>query len=111
MGRLYVWFTIPLSWSLFAITNLGSWSIFIRKLFPFLGAVQGNVFAGDYIKYLKQYGWIMIIALLFCTRLPGNIYKRRGRGLFVTLFLVMIFWACVYTMYMGMDDPFLYYQF
>lgn len=111
VGRLYVWFTIPLSWSLFAITNLGSWSIFIRKLFPFLGAVQGNVFAGDYIKYLKRYGWIMIIALLFCTRLPGNIYKRRGRGLFVTLFLVMIFWACVYTMYMGMDDPFLYYQF
>ena len=111
VGRLYVWFTIPLSWSLFAITNLGSWSIYIRKLFPFLGEVQGNVFAGDYIKYLKQYGWIMIIALLFCTRLPGNIYKRRGHGMLVTLFLVMIFWACVYTMYMGMEDPFLYYQF
>ena len=73
LGRLYVWFMIPMSWSLFAITEITSWQIFMKKLFPFLGSIRGAVFAGDYLKYLKQYGWIMGIALLFCTRLPGNI--------------------------------------
>ena len=111
LGRLYVWFVIPMSWSLFAITDITSWQIFMKKLFPFLGSIQGAVFAGDYLKYLKQYGWIMGVALLFCTRLPGNIYKKKGHGIVVTLFLVLVFWACVYSMYMGMDDPFLYYQF
>ena len=111
LGRFYVWLMIPLSWSLFAITDMSKWNIFIKKLFPFLGTVQGIVFEGDYLKYLKQYGWILGIALLFCTRLPGNIYKRRGHGLLITAFLVFVFWACVYSMYIGMDDPFLYYQF
>lgn len=111
LGRCYVWLMIPLSWSMFAITNLERWTIFVKKLFPFLGTVEGMVFQGDYIKYFKQYGWIMVIALLFCTRLPGNVYKRSRNKLLVTLFLVLIFWACIYTMYLGLDDPFLYYQF
>ena len=111
LGRLYVWLMIPLSWSLFAITDMSSWIIFIKRLFPFLGRVEGIIFQGDYIKYLKEYGWIMVVSLLFCTRLPGNIYKKKGRGLVITVFLVFVFWACIYSMYIGLDDPFLYYQF
>lgn len=110
-GRLYTWFMIPISWSLFAITDMERWIVFMKKLFPFFGSVEGVVFAGDYIKYFKQYGLIMFAGLLCCTRLPENISKRKRKKFFLSFFLVLVFWACIYTMYLGLDDPFLYYQF
>lgn len=111
LGRIYTWFMIPISWSLFAITDMGRWFVFIKKLFPFLGSVEGAVFVGDYLKYLKQFGLIMFIGLLCCTRLPENLSKRKRNKILLSMFLVIIFWSCVYTMYLGLDDPFLYYQF
>ena len=43
--------------------------------------------------------------------LAGKIYEEKKYSLPVTLLLVILFWGCVYSMYLGLDDPFLYYQF
>ena len=50
------------------------------------------------------------IALTYA-RLPRKIYDKKKYTIIMTLILVVVFWACVYCMYMGLDDPFLYYQF
>ena len=39
------------------------------------------------------------------------LYEKKKYSAPVTFGLVLLFWACAYCMYLGLDDPFLYYQF
>ena len=110
-GHLYMFFMIPMSWLLFAVNDFGKILQYFQRLFPFFGQTQGIVYAGDYVKYGKQYAISFLAALLFSTALPEKIYKKYKFSFWITLLLVLFFWGCVYCMYLGMDDPFLYYQF
>lgn len=111
IGHLYMLFVIPLSWLLFAVNDFSSILVYLQRLFPFFGQTGGTVFAGDYLKYGKQYGIVFLAAILFCSMLPEKIYKKYHHTFWATLILVILFWGCIYCMYLGMDDPFLYYQF
>lgn len=111
LGHLYMLFVIPLSWLLFAVNDFSNILIYLQRLFPFFGQSGGAVFAGDYLKYGKQYGLVFLVAVFFCSILPEKLYKKYRNSFVATLILVILFWACVYCMYLGMDDPFLYYQF
>ena len=53
----------------------------------------------------------MAAALLCSTGLPRILYEKYKYRASVTFGLVVLFWVCVYCMYLGLDDPFLYYQF
>ncbi len=53
----------------------------------------------------------MTAALLCCTGIPRKLYEAKKYTFPVTCGLVVLFWWCVYCMYLGLDDPFLYYQF
>ena len=111
LGHLYMFLMIPLSWLLFAIEDLGQLWIYLGRLFPFLGQTESIVFAGDFIKYIRIYGLLLLVAGVCSTYLPKNIYRKTKYSFCMTLLLVIIFWACMYCIYQGMDDPFLYYQF
>lgn len=110
-GHLYMFFMVPLSWLLFAVNDFAEIIQYLQRLFPFLGRTEGIVFAGDYIKYGKQYALSFFAALLCTSTFPEKIYRKYRFSFLVTLVLVLLFWACIYCMYLGMDDPFLYYQF
>lgn len=110
-GHLYMFFMIPLSWLLFAVNDFEKILQYLQRLFPFWGQAQGIIYAGDYVKYGNQYAISFLAAILFSTALPEKIYKKYKFSLWITLLLVLLFWACVYCMYLGLDDPFLYYQF
>ena len=62
-------------------------------------------------KYGRAYIWPFLAAVLCCTGIPRKIYEAKKYSFIVTLGLVLVFWACAYCMYLGLDDPFLYYQF
>ena len=112
LGHLYMLFVIPLSWMLFAITDLGKLGVYVGRLFPFLaGSGSAAVFPGDFVKYGRMYLFSLLAALICCTGLPRKLYEKRKASLLTALTLVAVFWACAYCMYMGLDDPFLYYQF
>lgn len=111
LGHLYMLLTIPLSWLLFAVTDLSQFVIYLGRLFPFLDRTGAAVFRGDFVKYGSAYFWPMLAALLVCTGLPRKLYEAGKYSYAATLGLVVLFWACVYCMYLGLDDPFLYYQF
>jgi len=111
LGHIYMFFMIPLSWLLFAITDIGEIAIYIGRLFPFLGGTDGVVFQGDFIKYLKLNIWPFIGAFICCSGLPRKIYEGQKKSFLSALVLVILFWLCIYSMYIGLDDPFLYYQF
>ena len=59
-------------------------------------------------RQLRSHGYD---SLLCCTGIPRKIYEAKKYTLTATFVLVLLFWACVYCMYLGLDDPFLYYQF
>ena len=111
VGHLYMFLVIPLSWLLFAIPDLGQIGIYLCRLIPFVGGSQSVVYAGDFIKYLSSHAWSLGAALICCSGLPKRIYNKKEKSIWVTLLLVILFWLCVYSIYIGLDDPFLYYQF
>lgn len=110
-GHLYMFLVIPLSWLLFAVSDPGQIGMYLSRLFPFFGNTGQAVFRGDFIKYGNTFFWSLAAAALCCTGIPRKIYEKKKYTFAVTLVLVLLFWACVYCMYLGLDDPFLYYQF
>ncbi|MDY5648552.1 MAG: MBOAT family O-acyltransferase [Lachnospiraceae bacterium] len=110
-AHIYMCFLIPFTWLFFAITDFSQLGIYLGKLFPFLGTASGAVYAGDFEKYLGLYGPVFAAGLVFCTGWPEKLYRKYQDKLPAILMLLLVFWACVYCMYLGMDDPFLYYRF
>ncbi len=111
IGHLYMIFLIPLTWSLFVLTDFHEMGIFLKRLFPFLPQKTFAVKADDYVKYWQLYGKYFIAAVIFSTRIPEMIYKKIKNSVFCAIVLAVIFWLSVYCMYTGLNNPFMYYQF
>jgi len=110
-GHLYMAAVIPLSWLLFAVTDPGQFTVYLGRLFPLFGSAQSAVFRGDFLKYGRDCFWPLAAAVLCCSGVPRRLYEAKKYTFPVTFALVVLFWFCVYCMYLGLDDPFLYYQF
>lgn len=111
LGHIYMILCIPLSWLVFVITDLSQLGIYLQKLFPFFGSTGTVLFQGDYLKYGKTYGVYLVLGILFATGVQEKLLKKNKNRLWVILLLLALFWASVYCMYLGMDDPFLYFRF
>lgn len=111
LGHIYMILWIPLSWLVFVITDLSQLGIYLQKLFPFFGSTGTVLFQGDYLKYGKTYGIYLVLGILFATGVQEKLLKKNKNRLWVILLLLALFWASVYCMYLGMDNPFLYFRF
>lgn len=111
LGHLYMLLAIPMSWLLFAVADFKQFAIYLGRLFPFLGQAGETVFRGDFIKYGSAYCIPLAAAVLCCTGMPRKLYEAKKYTFAATFGLILLFWGCVYCMYLGLDDPFLYYQF
>lgn len=111
LGHIYMILWIPLSWLVFVITDLSQLGIYLQKLFPFFASTGTVLFQGDYLKYGKTYGIYLVLGILFATGVQEKLLKKNKNRLWVILLLLALFWASVYCMYLGMDDPFLYFRF
>lgn len=111
LGHIYMILWIPLSWLVFVITDLSQLGIYLQKLFPFFGNAGTVLFQGDYLKYGKTYGIYLVLGILFATGVQEKLLKKNKNRFWVILLLLALFWASVYCMYLGMDDPFLYFRF
>ncbi len=89
-----------------------AWHLFWAFIPFFLGSKPINVFELDYITYLKSFGVLLVICILFSTPLPRRIFTVfRRNPLIEALILIAIFAGSVYCLFMGLDDPFLYFRF
>ncbi len=111
LGHSYMALIIPLSWLVFAVTDFNDMGIYFERLFPFLPGDAINVFEGDWLKYGELYGVLLVIGLLFCTDLPERLYEKFKHSAWSTPVLLAIFWGSVYCLYIGLNDPFLYFRF
>ena len=110
LGHAYMAVFIPLTWAVFANSDWQQMVLFFKRLFD-MGGTAGSLFAEDYMKYGKEYGLYMLVCLVFITRLPSKIWSKIKDTYVGQIVLIGIFVAVVYCLYIGLDNPFLYYQF
>ncbi len=113
LGHLYMCFLIPVSWTLFAITDFSQLKVYLLRLFPiFAGSgAQAVVFAGDFEKYIRMYGVGMAVGVVCCTGLIEKYFIRWRNKFWMSVLLLAVFGASVFCMYRGLNDPFLYSRF
>jgi len=111
VGHLYMFLVIPLTWLLFAVTDFRQLSIYFSRLIPIIPVKTYSIMDKDYVKYFGIYWKYFLACLVFSTNIPEKIYKKIKDSYFCAVLLLIVFWASVYCMYMGKDDPFLYYRF
>mgnify|MGYP000674364918 CR=1 FL=1 len=111
LGHLYMLFLIPLSWMIFAITDIGQLGVYITRLVDVLGTGSDTVYAGDFAKFIDTYGVLLLVCTVFCTSLPKQLFSKVQDTLLGTVVLFFLFWASVYLVYLGLSDPFMYFRF
>lgn len=111
LRNLYVLFLIPLTWVIFAITDLHQLLIYFGRLFPVFGGTGVAVNTGDFLKYAGTYGKLFLAGGLLC--IPGvfDFLEKHRKNPLVIAGLLLIFWYSVYFMASSGENPFLYFQF
>lgn len=111
LGHLYVLFVIPLTWMLFANTNLADLAVYFTRLFPFQ-AGGGRAYAGDWLEYGTAYAPYLIAGCVFlfpqCEKFLLD--KKKHRAV-TTAILSVLFWMSVYSIHNSINNPFMYLQF
>lgn len=110
IGRLHVLLLIPLTWVIFAITDLQKLRIYFTRLFPFFGT-QGTVNPGDFMKFLPVYGPFFLICALFCIPAVYRWIVVHRNSVLVLAGLTAVFWVSVYFLATTASNPFLYFSF
>lgn len=108
LGHIYMLLLIPFSWLIFAVSDLSQIGIYLQRL---VGCGGEYIYAGDFLKYGKTYGILLIIGIFFCTDIPHKFYCQLKNRLILLPVLLAILAGSLYCLYMGLNDPFLYFRF
>lgn len=110
LSRIYLLFVIPLTWMMFAISDIGELFVYFGRLF---GSKAAGVVVnyGDFTGALTNYLPLLLVGALFCTSLPGKM-KFLIKNRFVEgILLLGLFWISVYYLYVEGANPFMYFRF
>ncbi len=113
LSRIYMLILIPLSWTIFNITNMKDLGLYLRRMFfiPLPGKTQTFNTMSKFGALLGRYWWMILICAFFCTPIPMKLIKAYKDTFVFKLILLGLFWLCVYQMALGADNPFLYFRF
>ncbi len=107
-GHVYTILAVCITWMFFAVEDLGQVMVLLGRL---IGIGGENVLGTDWIRALKDFWWILLLALFASTGLPKKFYLKYKNRWFIYLPLAAMLGASVYCLYRGMNDPFLYFRF
>lgn len=109
-SHIYMILYILVSWTIFAISDFNQLAMYLARMFPFFG-MGHTLNPYDSVKYLTDYGVLLICCILFCTAGPEKLYHRFKNKLGGIVIALIIFWYSVYYLAIGMNNPFLYFRF
>ena len=100
---------IPLTFMIFAIDNINDFREYFYRLIN-IGITYGN--PQDILNFIKDYGKIFLISIIFITKLPRIIYNKikNNNKIMLPLSIILILFS-IYLIYIGLNDPFLYFRF
>lgn len=111
LGRCYMLVLLPVTWMLFAITDMGQLLVYLGRMFPLIGGEGIAVNSQDIVKYLSMYGPYLAAGILWCIPSVYRFLGKHRKHPIVIAGLVCIFWLSVYiTVSMG-NNPFAYLKF
>lgn len=111
LGHLYVLLIIPLTWVVFAITDLPNLGIYFGRLFPFLGGPGIAVNPNDIVRYAQNYGIFFAVGIVLCIPAVFGFYEKHKKNPIIILLLVVVFWFSVYFLSTSAGNPFMYLKF
>ncbi len=111
LGHIYLVILIPLSWVVFAVTDLGQLGIYFSRLFPFFGNGGVAVNTQDIVKYLQNYGILFAAGIVLCIPAVFDFYERHKKNPVVILLLFVLFWISIYFVSSTAGNPFMYLNF
>ena len=110
LSHIYVLVLVPLTWMIFAITDLKELGIYFARLFPFFGIGQ-TLNAGDVWKYLSLYWPFLLAGAVCCVPALKVLYEKWKKTWPAAVLLMLLFWAAVYRLSISAGNPFLYFSF
>ena len=111
LKHVYIIFLIPLTWMVFAISDMHQLATYFTRLFPFLSSDTVTANTRDVMVALHNYWKILIPCVLFSTPLPLHYYKKYRKSAFCIILLIVIFILSIRAMMTQTNNPFLYFQF
>lgn len=111
LGNLYVMVLIPLTWVVFAITDLKQLGIYFGRLFPLFGDAGIAVNQQDIFKYLSNYGIYLVAGIILCIPAVSGFYEKHRKNPVVVVLLAIVFWLSVYFLSSSAGNPFMYLNF
>ena len=110
IGHIYTLAIIPVTWVVFAITDLDRLAAYLGNMFGVHGEAP-LVGIQQLVRYLKEY-WVLLIACaLFATPYPAKLYEKYRDRWFMVVLLLAVFWFSVHEIMVGNNNPFLYFRF
>ena len=100
IGHLHVIVLIPLTWVIFAISDLKELGIYFTRLFPFFGTGTA-VNPGDFAKYMGIYWPFLTAGILLCVPVFYNLVIWKRRNPIVIVLLAVVFWVCFCCSFIG----------
>lgn len=110
-GRIYVICLMPVTWMLFALTDLGQLSVYLGRMFPFIGGAGVAVNPQDIIKYAGMFGIYLLAGIIWCIPAVYRFLVRHRKHPAVVILTAVIFWLSVYGSVSVGNNPFMYLKF
>jgi alginate O-acetyltransferase complex protein AlgI len=108
LGHIYCLLAIGVTWMFFAIESLPQCMALLGRL---IGIGGINVRPGDWLTALRTYWWLLGLGVFASTELPKKLYMRFKEKWIVYPVLAVMLGVSIYCLYMGLNDPFLYFRF
>jgi alginate O-acetyltransferase complex protein AlgI len=110
VSRIYIWVLLPLTWMVFAITDVSNLAVYFGRLFPFFSTGIA-VNPGDFLKYGRIYGIFFLLAFLVSQPLADRLFRKHWKSWWMKAFLFVVLWVCIYQIANGLNNPFMYFSF
>lgn len=110
-SHLYLLFLIPISWMIFAISDLKELYIYFSRLFGFKQTFESAcINPDDFIKYAEIYWPFFAVGILCATPIVERFITGKHKRIAVIILLI-VFWACVHFIMKSAQNPFMYFSF
>ncbi|MBP9996495.1 MAG: MBOAT family protein [Lachnospiraceae bacterium] len=111
IGHIYMWLLIPVSWTIFNITDLQLLGEYLcRMFFVKLPGMVNNGY-DKFVELISVYWWMILLCAFFCTPYPQKWLEKFGKSWLVKALLLIILWVCIYQLAQSGNNPFIYFSF